>query len=67
MVARARGLDADVLRDAFPGLANVVFMNADQIRMLTEIMTSLGGTKRRQPTMIMETPNQPAGRPSSQS
>jgi hypothetical protein len=49
------------MADPFPGIPNVVFMSDAQLQMLNGIMTSLGGTKRRQPRAIMETPNQPAG------
>jgi TolA-binding protein len=44
-----------------PGYANVVFADETMQALLERTMIALGGTKRRQPTGIMETPNQPAG------
>lgn len=44
-----------------PSYENVLFLNRDQQQWLAELMLRLGGTKRRVPTGIMETPNQPAG------
>jgi len=45
----------------FPGLPNVLQLRASDISLLERIVTSLGGTKRRAPQQIMETPNQPVG------
>jgi tetratricopeptide (TPR) repeat protein len=39
----------------------VVFFSTDQISVLKDILVQLGGTRRRQPGHIMETPNQPVG------
>jgi tetratricopeptide (TPR) repeat protein len=50
----------DLVQD-FPGLRNVLFLNAEQQICLRDMMISLGGTKKRQPGSAMETPNQPAG------
>jgi hypothetical protein len=50
-----------VQRDSFPGIDAVVFFGAEQIHMLTSVMTALGGTKRAVPASVMATPNQPAG------
>jgi len=44
-----------------PGYANVVFADETMQGLLERTMIALGGTKRRVPTGIMETPNQPAG------
>jgi hypothetical protein len=44
-----------------PGLDNVLFFDPDQLRFFGTMMTRLGGTKKRQPTAVMETPNQPIG------
>jgi hypothetical protein len=44
-----------------PGLSNVVFMSRDDIDYLTRSVSRLGGTQRREPTAIMEVPNQPLG------
>lgn len=38
-----------------------VFFNTDQIALLKKMITTLGGTKRREPGHIMQTPNQPVG------
>jgi hypothetical protein len=46
---------------ALPDFANVVFADETMQAPLERTMIALGGTKRRQPTGIMETPNQPAG------
>ncbi len=45
----------------FPGLDNVLFLDGDQIPFLAEMMNKLGGTKKREPRAVMETPNQPIG------
>lgn len=39
----------------------VVFFNTEQIAVLKEILVQLGGTRRREPGHVMETPNQPVG------
>lgn len=44
-----------------PSSENALFLNRDQQQWLSQLMLRLGGTKRRVPTGIMETPNQPAG------
>ena len=62
-VATADKREIDVVvRDPFPGMDNVVFMSNDQIVMLNHVMTTLGGTDRREPGAVMEVPNQPVGR-----
>lgn len=38
-----------------------LLLNEEQIAVLERILTGLGGTKRRAPQSIMETPNQPIG------
>jgi tetratricopeptide (TPR) repeat protein len=45
----------------FDGAQRVVFFNTDQIAVLRDILVQLGGTRRREPGHIMETPNQPVG------
>lgn len=50
-----------VLRDAFPGIDNVIPFSNDQIHLMTNVIAALGGTKRFVPAAIMATPNQPAG------
>jgi tetratricopeptide (TPR) repeat protein len=45
----------------FSDAPSTVFFNTDQIALLKKMITTLGGTKRREPGHIMETPNQPVG------
>jgi tetratricopeptide (TPR) repeat protein len=44
-----------------PGLTNVVFIPLDDVAYLTRAVSRLGGTRRREPTAIMQVPNQPVG------
>jgi len=44
-----------------PGLTNVVFISSDDVAYLTRAVSQLGGTRRREPTAIMQVPNQPTG------
>jgi tetratricopeptide (TPR) repeat protein len=57
--------DGDITRvtlvQTFPGIENALFFDTDQIALLEQIVTRLGGTRRREPRQIMETPNQPVG------
>jgi TolA-binding protein len=50
------------LRQPIPRLDNVLFVDEDGLAVLARIMTTLGGTRRREPGSPMETPNQPIGR-----
>lgn len=50
----------DVARQP-PGLTNVVFVGRDEIDFLTRAVSRLGGTARREPTAVMQVPNQPIG------
>lgn len=52
--------DVDVSRQP-PGFSNVVFMTHDDVDYLTRTVSQLGGTRRREPTSIMQVPNQPVG------
>ena len=45
----------------FPNLENVIFVTGDQVEMLDRIITTLGGTRTRRPTDVMQIPNQPVG------
>ena len=45
----------------FPATQNAVFFDTEQLAVLKKMITTLGGTKRREPRQIMETPNQPIG------
>jgi Tetratricopeptide repeat len=46
---------------AMPGIPNVLYADPEQISLVKLIIVSLGGTRRRELTQIMETPNQPVG------
>jgi tetratricopeptide (TPR) repeat protein len=50
-----------VMRDPFPDVSNVVFLDKDRKDVLGRVMLRLGGTKRHAWTQVMQTPNQPAG------
>jgi tetratricopeptide (TPR) repeat protein len=52
--------DVDVSRQP-TGLTNALFVDVDDLEYLTALVPKLGGTKRREPTSIMEVPNQPIG------
>lgn len=39
----------------------VLFFDTDELAFLTKMIAALGGTGRRQPVQVMETPNQPVG------
>jgi tetratricopeptide (TPR) repeat protein len=39
----------------------VLYLDTAQIASLKEVMIALGGTRRREPRFVMETPNQPVG------
>ncbi len=43
------------------GLTNVVFISSEDVEYLTRLVPRLGGIQRREPTAIMEVPNQPLG------
>lgn len=45
----------------FPDLEQVLFLTSDQLALVGRLMPTIGGTKRRAPTYVMETPNQPVG------
>lgn len=57
--------DGNVIRvsayDPFPEFDNVVFLPDERRTVLERIMTRVGGTKKRRPRAVMETPNQPIG------
>jgi tetratricopeptide (TPR) repeat protein len=50
-----------VVTNPLPGLSNVVFSDKTMLDLLMRTFVALGGTKRRQPGAIVETPNQPVG------
>lgn len=45
----------------FPDLDHVLLLKSDELSLLARLLTTIGGTKRREPTQVMETPNQPVG------
>jgi TolA-binding protein len=49
------------LAQPLPNAGKVLFFDTDQIALLKKTIVKLGGTTRRQPRQIMETPNQPIG------
>lgn len=46
---------------SFDAEGKVIFFESEQIALLKDIITRFGGTKRRTPRHVMETPNQPIG------
>jgi len=44
-----------------PGMDNVLFVGGDDLELLSTIVARLGGTRTREPTGVMEVPNQPIG------
>jgi tetratricopeptide (TPR) repeat protein len=45
----------------FPDLDHVLLLTSDELALVGRLMPTIGGTKRRAPTYVMETPNQPVG------
>ncbi len=45
----------------FPDLDHVLLLKSDELSLVERLLPTIGGTKRRVPTQIMETPNQPVG------
>jgi TolA-binding protein len=54
-------INRHTLYQKFPDLDHVLFLRTDELSLLTRILPTMGGTKRRVPTAVMETPNQPVG------
>lgn len=50
-----------VVYQRFAGMEKVLFLNADELTLLSRVISTLGGTGRRAPAQVMETPNQPVG------
>ena len=44
-----------------PNFTNAVFISPDDMAYLTRAVSRVGGTQRREPTAIMQVPNQPIG------
>jgi hypothetical protein len=60
---RAPGVD-DVIVPmpmTFTQAGRVLFVNGDEFTLLMRVMNRIGGTLKRQPAAVMETPNQPIG------
>ena len=57
--------DGQVVRhpvyQTFPDLDHVLLLKSDELSLLERLLPTIGGTKRREPTYVMETPNQPVG------
>jgi hypothetical protein len=49
------------IAEPLPDVGKALFFDDEQIAFLQKMIARLGGTKRREPTQIMETPNQPVG------
>lgn len=49
------------ITEPLPGAGRVVFFDTGTIGLLRRMLYELGGTERREPRRIMETPNQPVG------
>lgn len=45
----------------FPDLDHVLLLKSDELSLLERLLPTIGGTKRRAWTNVMETPNQPVG------
>jgi tetratricopeptide (TPR) repeat protein len=45
----------------FPDLDQVLFLKSDELALLARLLPTIGGTKRRAWTNVMDTPNQPVG------
>lgn len=49
------------LPHTLPVSEKVLYFDTEQLAVLKDVIVKLGGTKRREPRQIMETPNQPIG------
>jgi tetratricopeptide (TPR) repeat protein len=45
----------------FADMPNAVFLNSEEIEVLSRLLYAAGGTRTREPRQVMETPHQPAG------
>jgi hypothetical protein len=50
-----------IVRQSFSVNRKVLFLGDEDLNLLRYVLVTLGGSKRRVPTSIMETPNQPVG------
>jgi hypothetical protein len=46
---------------SYPGIDHVLQLDSNDLALMSRLLPTLGGTKRRQPQQVMETPNQPVG------
>ena len=62
---RVKRHDGEVTRvtlvQELPGATKLLFFDTRQISLLKRTIVALGGTRRREPRQVMETPNQPVG------
>jgi hypothetical protein len=63
--ARVKTVDGAIsnvaLYQRFPGLADVLLVDDEDLDFFSRMMNTVGGTKKRPQQAIMETPNQPIG------
>jgi tetratricopeptide (TPR) repeat protein len=50
-----------VIYQRFAGLDQVLLLTSDELTLIGRLISTIGGTRRREPAQIMETPNQPVG------
>jgi len=50
-----------IVYQRFPDLDHVLLLKSDELALLARLLPTIGGTKRRAWTQVMETPNQPVG------
>ncbi len=50
-----------IVYQRFPDLDQVLLLKSDELSLLARLLPTIGGTKRRAWTQVMETPNQPVG------
>ena len=54
-------IDRHTVYQRFADLDHVLLLKSDELSLLVRLLPTIGGTKRRAPAHIMETPNQPVG------
>ena len=50
-----------VVYQSFSDVPNVLFLSAEDLKLLQHVVDMVGGTQRGAPTQVMQTPNQPVG------
>jgi hypothetical protein len=53
-------VDVDLVQ-SLPVVQPVIWLSSDEMAAFSKVFDTLGGSAKRQPTGVMETPNQPAG------